>query len=274
MVESVHSKVHVRLATQRLDNITYMWNESQRGHVIFGNSRLLWHVTSPWSLKVTTSTATCLLHLLVPDTTRRLSVRTSSVCRPSEACSLNLISRFRTRVTTTTTTTTPHGDRQQTDLTVPTFVCLENWHIIQIHCVEFLSGWWRRFPGVTTSPCLKDHTCHEVHEWMSLLHNSLKILPLIWRVNFRWRLTHSCGHFLHFGLFVPKISISANHWYVTFLHVIDPHCIHTTLHVHTLTSISVGGGSDGDVGSEKAVSTVREHVCTHTCTEWRLYLET
>lgn len=118
------------------------------------------------------------------------------------------------------------------------------------------------------------HTCHEVHEWMSLLHNSLKILPLIWRVNFRWRLTHSCGHFLHFGLFIPKISISANHWYVTFLHVIDPHCIHTTLHVYTLTSISVGGGSDGDVGSEKAVSTVREHVCTHTCTEWRLYLET
>lgn len=41
MVESVHSKVHVRLATQCLDNITYMWNESQRGHVIFGNSRLL-----------------------------------------------------------------------------------------------------------------------------------------------------------------------------------------------------------------------------------------
>lgn len=45
MVESVHSKVHVRLATQCLDNITYMWNESQRGHVIFGNSRLLRHVT-------------------------------------------------------------------------------------------------------------------------------------------------------------------------------------------------------------------------------------
>lgn len=138
-------------------------------------------------------------------------MRTSSVCRPSEAnlycqdaCSLNLISRFRTRVTTTTTTTTPHGDRQQTDLTVPTFEWLENWHIIQIHCVEFLSGCWRRFPGVTTSPCLKDRTCHEVHEWMSLLHNSLKILPLIWRVNFRWRLTHSCGHFLHFGLFRSK----------------------------------------------------------------------
>lgn len=45
MVESVHSKIHVRLATQCLDNITHMWNESQRGHVIFGNSRLLRHVT-------------------------------------------------------------------------------------------------------------------------------------------------------------------------------------------------------------------------------------
>lgn len=190
-------------------------------------------------------------------------------CLLQDACSLNLISRFRTRVTTTTppttTTMTPRGDRQQTDLTVPTFEWPENWHTGQIHCVEFLSGWWRRLPGVTTSPCFKDHMCHEVHKWVSLLHNCVKILPLIWRVKFRWRLTHSSGRFLQFGLFVPKVSVSANHWYVH-ISACYTHCIHTTSRVYTLTSMSVGGGSDGDVGSEKAVSTVRDHVCTHTHT--------
>ena len=39
---SIHSKVHVQLATCCLDNITNMCNESQGLHVIFGNAGNSW----------------------------------------------------------------------------------------------------------------------------------------------------------------------------------------------------------------------------------------